>query len=526
MIPICLRRPLLGLLPAMLLTALPAIACDVAIVSGLASVDGRPILWKNRDDSNSFFQGLEWYAGERDAVGGHVCLEEIFLPTRAHICSGGVNEAGFAVLNASVYADTTVEEFVNQDVALMKRALLECTSVTCFEDLLAHWNDRPNSTDVISSNFVAMDAHGGAIMIEAQSGIGQPVRYTVQDANTAPGGFANHTNFNRYIDNPGVERRERATTLLAELGQADALTPLNVMQTVTKDVCGDDLDSPPERFPTNLCISRAQTTAGVVIAGVAPGEDPRLTTLWGNPGEPSLGVYAPIFPAARAIPQKLALRRGGASPLNLAIVFKEFGAYDNNGGINGLVASPLMDTHINQPAMARTQALATPIETVLVAETQAAAQRLQAEGRLDAAALAAIAEAGADYAFQRYAIDPLPLSDYGPVATAVGASAAAFYFAGRVAYVNARWLARTVAQRQEVYDALRIAIEVNARYLPTQLPLERAALRRVIELRLAESDGTQTSGPMRRGNARSSGLASRFPDTRTVSQPAALPARF
>ena len=68
-----------------------------------------------------------------------------------------------------------------------------------------------------------------------------------------------------------------------------------------------------------------------------------------------------------------------------------------------------------------------------------------------------------------------------------GASAAAFYFAGRLAYVNARWLARTVAQRQEVYDALRIAIEVNARYLPKQLPLERAALRRVIELRLAEA---------------------------------------
>lgn len=488
MIPICLRRPLLGLLPAMLVTALPALACDVAIVSGMASADGRPILWKNRDDSNSFFQGLEWYAGQSDAVGGHVCLEEIFLPTRTHICSGGVNEAGFAVLNASVYSDTTVEEFVNQDVALMKRALLECTDVACFEALLANWNDQPNSTDVISSNFVAMDAHGGAIMIEAQSGIGEPVRYTVHDANTAPSGFANHTNFNRYVDNPGVERRERATTLLTELGQADELTPLNVMQTVTKDVCGDDVDSPPERFPTNLCISRAQTTAGVVIAGVRPGEDPRLTTLWANPGEPSLGVYAPVFPAARAIPQKLALRRGGASPLNLAIVFKEFGAYDNNGGINGLAANPLMDTHINRPAMERVQALATPIERVLAEETQAAVQRLQAEGGLDdPTALAAIAEAGADYAFQRYAIDPLPFNDYGPVATAVGASAAAFYFAGRLAYVNARWLARTVAQRQEVYDALRIAIEVNARYLPKQLPLERAALRRLVELRLAET---------------------------------------
>ncbi|MDY6943551.1 MAG: hypothetical protein SVU69_11160 [Pseudomonadota bacterium] len=469
-----------------LLAALPAAACDVAVISGISATDGRPILWKNRDDSNSFFQGLEWYPGEREEIGGHVCLEEIFFPTQTRVCSGGVNEAGFAVLNASVYADTTVEEFVNQDVALMKRALIECMSVTCFEELLARWNDPAESIDVISSNFVAMDAHGGAIMIEAQSGIGEPVRYTVHDAEAAPGGFANHTNFNRYIDNPGVERRRRATALLTVLGQVSALTPLNVMQIVTKDVCDYDRLSPPERFPTNLCISRAQTTASVVIEGVAPGEDPRLTIMWANLGEPSMGVYAPVFPAARQIPEKMKMRRGGASPLNLAIVFKEFGAYDNNGGINGLMPNPLMDTHINRPAMERVRALAAPIEELLSSEVRQAALELQATGELDAAALAAIAEAGADYAFQRYAIDPLPLSNFGPVATAVGASAAAFYFAGRVAYVNSRWLAGVVAEREDVYEALRIAIEVNARYLPQQLPLERAALRRIIAIKLAE----------------------------------------
>ena len=452
-------------------------ACDVAVISRTASATGRPIIWKNRDDSNSYFMGIRSYPARDPKIGAHICLQEVVYLLNIPICGGGANESGFAVLNASVYSDTNVEETLNVDIAVMKKALETCDRVVCFEKLLEHWNDAPSSTAVISSNFVAMDAFDGVILIEAHSGIGtKPEVFRVDAGDPGSGGIANHTNFNRYVDNPGIERKERGATLLNDLEKNNELDPANIMKTVAKDVCGDTPALVPERFPTNKCISRAQTTAAVVIEGIAPGMDPRLTTMWVNLGEPSAGVFVPTFPAAQSVPTKTASNNSlGFSAFNLAIVDKQFSLYDNAGSINSILPSPMMDTTINLPKLRALQAEVQPIEDDIVARTTSFMNGLAANpGLLSPTALANFSQAATEESYARYA--------------------GAGWNSGRIELkVFARWALQTIRQRSAIAENIRRGIQVNRRYLKSRLPLEGAALNQA--LRKAMTSTTTTPAP-------------------------------
>lgn len=447
-------------------------ACDVAVISKATSNTARPIIWKNRDDSNSYFQGIRSYPAVKADIGAHTCIEEVVYLINSPICGGGANESGFAVLNASVYSDTTVEELLNVDVAIMKKALQTCSRVTCLENLIEHWNDAPNAVSVISSNFVAMDAQEGVILLEAHSGIGTKPDVFRVDANET--GTANHTNFNRFIDNPGIERKNRATALLADLDTTDQMTPERVMDTVAKDVCGDTPVIDPAAVPTNLCISRAQTTAAVVIEGVTPGMDPRLTTMWVNLGEPSVGVFVPTFPAAKVVPSKMASNNVfGYAAFNLATVDKELWLYDNNGAVNSILPVPWMDTHINMTKLASLQPLVQPIEDAMVAKAKTFVNQMIANPSLITPEnLASFGQATTEEAFTRY--------------TAIN-------FGAGVIDPNAfiRWSAKSLSKQIKIIQNIRTGIEVNRRYLKSQIPLEAAALAELIN----KATGLKTNTP-------------------------------
>ncbi len=345
-------------------------ACDVGVVSFGYSASGRPILWKNRDDSNSYDQGAAFYAATLPKVGGHVCFEEVFLGQKT--CSGGANEAGFAIANASVYADTNLEELINQDANLIKESLQQCDTVACFEEKMVNWQFSHGKSAVLNSNFAVMDAYGNAAVYEVHAPLvnaAQKAQFIKHDA--VIDRFANHTNFNSFVSNPGVERRDRAESIMSVLVNNGQMGPTQMMQKVAKDVCGNASNQPTTRFPTNKCISRAQTTAGMVIEGVAPGQDPRLTTVWLNLGEPSIGVFAPVFPVAHAVPGTMKMDLLGFSRLNKAIVNNEFSLYDNNGGINDLLPNPWMDTTINLDKLQPIRDKANAIETQAWQDTAA-----------------------------------------------------------------------------------------------------------------------------------------------------------
>jgi len=158
-----------------------------------------------------------------------------------------------------------------------------------------------------------------------------------------------HTNGWREITSD-TPRELRAGQLFSAMKLKDELSPVNVMRYVSKDVCGDNPGSRNIYDPENLsepedyfydpgvyvtdgtktiisniwdssnddndfyydpnydgemftayCISRYQTTMGLVIEGAANPDQASLTTMWISLGEPSLSVFIPFFPFAHKV---------------------------------------------------------------------------------------------------------------------------------------------------------------------------------------------------------------------------------
>ena len=159
-------------------------ACTTAVISGRATVDGRPILWKNRDtrsihnevailDDGNYRVLAVVSAGKRDAVWM------------------GTNEAGFCIEN-SLSKDLAIDEETSGPAngQFMKLALQTCATVEEFRQLLEKTNATGRRT---TANFGVIDAHGGAAMFETG-----PASYSMFDANdpsVAPNGYIVRSNF-------------------------------------------------------------------------------------------------------------------------------------------------------------------------------------------------------------------------------------------------------------------------------------------------------------------------------------------
>ncbi|MDY6820607.1 MAG: hypothetical protein SVN78_03170 [Deferribacterota bacterium] len=346
-------------------------SCDVAVVSSIAAKDGKPIIWKNRDDPAGVFFGVRRHEANNPEVGSYICIEERLYPDLTTICSAGVNEAGFAIANTNAYTGSLVKELVSIDVPLMEKALSNCKTVECFETLLINAHNHEDKFYVTSSNFVVIDAYGGAVHYEAYADMREPVEFIKHDANIV--NFSNKTNhidLHEIYDSTSEKRTKRGAELLTEYYNKDELTPKTMMQIVAKDVCNDeDNEQDLENFDTTFCISRAYTRFSTVIEGVTPNEDPKYTTMWVNVGEPSAGVYVPIYPAAHYIPEAVNANLMGGAPLNVEIINKELELYENNGGVFRYleVLPSIRDMTINKIKLYDLQdSLTFPLEDTLI----------------------------------------------------------------------------------------------------------------------------------------------------------------
>ena len=173
-----------------------SMACDIAVVSAKASSTGRPLIWKSRDNSLSWEQEVSCYdrAGnsENKAAGGSVRVVDRTRGSAAQ--SGGVNEAGFAITNTTVYQESPIHEYLaSANLNLMSNALKRCTTVAEFDAYIAGWHlEGSNQTRILSGNFVVIDAKGGAALYELTTGetqtdvyaYGGRVKVHKTDANT------------------------------------------------------------------------------------------------------------------------------------------------------------------------------------------------------------------------------------------------------------------------------------------------------------------------------------------------------
>ncbi len=300
-------------------------ACTIAVVSGNATQDGRPILWKNRDTEHFFKNEVKYFtdAELRDGYIGIVNCNDMQDQEETIKVWSGANDEGFAICNAVVFYDEPYDDS-SQNGVVMKQALMTCTTVQDFDDLLEDWYG-PG----ISGNFGVIDASGGAAMFEVRTQSDEYAEYNRYDAATFLV-MANHNTWGENSD-PGFERKDRAIALLTE-ALPNGISYEFILRDVARDM--EDIDpedvGPFDQFDTNLFISRYRTRSCTVAHGVKPGESPHYTTLWTILGEPAFGVAVPHFPYAHSIPYESEAPFAKMAPMNALTENQELRSYDNN----------------------------------------------------------------------------------------------------------------------------------------------------------------------------------------------------
>jgi hypothetical protein len=283
--------------------------CTTAVVSGAATLDGRPLLWKNRDTDEENNKLVFLSDGPLTAAG-------IVTAGSSTSVWMGVNEAGFAIENS--VSDDLEGSSTAENGSFMKYALLHCTTVADFEALLAQTNSPGRATQ---ANYGVIDASGAAALFEVGNHTFR--KYDTADPSDAPMGFIVRTNFAFTGDGSGTGyvRYNRAVELLNGSALAGTLCHEFLLRVAARDLKNDVVDPyplpyeggqdsrPPGYIRTANSINRYRTRSCAVFRGVLAAEDPRLTTMWTILGEPVCTVALPVWPLAGSVPPEL-----GGSP--------------------------------------------------------------------------------------------------------------------------------------------------------------------------------------------------------------------
>lgn len=273
-------------------------ACTSVIVSGKATKDGRPILFKNRDTGNTDNVAV-LVQGERYKYIGIVAAND----TKPSSVWGGHNEVGFGIINTAAYNLNGCEgKDSNSDGELMRRALEICKTLDDFQHLL---DTLPKPMD-LNSNFGVIDANGGCAYYET-SNIGYK-KFDANDPSVAPNGYLMRTNHGmtgcRSID-IGVERYIAITDFMEETHKAGKIEMQHILtqapRYLTHGLTKANLhelmpvdENETKMYPFRDFISRWSTSSAILVQGIKTGETPMNTISWINIGWPLASVAIPL----------------------------------------------------------------------------------------------------------------------------------------------------------------------------------------------------------------------------------------
>lgn len=265
-----------------LMIHMASLACTSVIISGKASADGRPLMWKHRD-TGFLDNRLEYFNGEKYRFIGLVNSSEGELGKEVWV---GSNTAGFSIMNTASYClnyDDVPSSQMDREGVVMHRALEICATLSDFE----HFLDTLSRPMGVEANFGCIDASGGAAYYETSN-----YGYVKRDVNEMEEGYCVVTNFSvtgRKEDWKGVERFHTASDIFKrqkmDQGRFERMDACTIM---------DSLSRSYEHQGDKLYIQRYITSCSVVIHGVDKGGDPSHTVLWTALGYPSTSVMVPV----------------------------------------------------------------------------------------------------------------------------------------------------------------------------------------------------------------------------------------
>lgn len=276
-------------------------ACTSAIVGRDASATGRPLLWKHRDtgfENNFVARVSARNASELDFVAlfnaGDSTLSEAWI---------GLNSAGFAVMNTASYnlvPDTA--RYKDMEGVIMAKALRRCKSLNDFEDML---DSLPRPMGV-QANFGAIDAFGaGAYYETCDTGY---VKYSLAEAENGVLIRTNYSYSGADGSGFGYIRERNAQCLLAPYMETGKLSPELFTDLLSRSfyhsLLDKDFSTTGDRWVIDQdFIPRCSSSASIVIEGVAPGENPRLSIMWTELGYPPCSYVVPV--TVDSVPEEL-----------------------------------------------------------------------------------------------------------------------------------------------------------------------------------------------------------------------------
>lgn len=362
----------------LLMTAvLPLFPCTTAVISGKAAPDGRPILWKLRD-TDYLENYMKRYAATPDTYAFIGLVNS--LDTLGLEVWGGHNEKGFAIMNSASFnvnlGDTA--KIDNQEGYFMRKALERCASLKDFEALL----DKEPKPMGLAAHFGVIDAEGGAAFYEVNNYTW--TKYDANDPEVAPDGYVLRTNFSQ-TGKPnigyGFVRLQTAEELFEKAFREKRLDHENIIQNFARSlynpVTRNDYKAMYENKPasddfvhSDNLITSYGSASNIVIHGVKPDEDYRLTTTWILVGYPNTCIAVPLWVGDDKVELPRCVRYDKAlknSPLNAYSMklFKECYPLTHPDGYHYLRISKL----VNKEGTGYMQILM-PVEARLMKETR------------------------------------------------------------------------------------------------------------------------------------------------------------
>lgn len=369
----------------------PIHACTSAVVSGKATPDGRPLLWKNRDTGH-LLNHVAYVQGERYAFIANVNSDDFPARKEAWV---GTNEAGFSLMNTQSYnlmAVSKNEERGEANGRIIYRALELCATLQEFCQLL----DTLAKPSRIEANFGVIDAQGGAAILEVDY-YGYKV-YDANDPQVAPHGYVTRSNFSvsgQHGEGAGYVRFLEADRVLQEAAATRSITPQLIYDRLARsfrnpqlniDLRSETFCRPGQEqwFVDQDFIPRHSTSCSVVVQGVKPGERAELTTMWTLLGYGPTGVALPLWVkgADRLLPAAVLYDEAcGASPLSRHsrdLMERTFALHKGSGTDRYFCWSMLYNAE-GTGFMQRLQ----PVEQRLFSLSQPLLERWQRQGRVD-----------------------------------------------------------------------------------------------------------------------------------------------
>ena len=157
-------------------------ACTIGVASGSATSDGRPLVWKTRDNASAPDNELVLNTSY------DLNFLEIVNANQTYAWMG-LNEQGFAILN-SLAQDLQKGSTGYSNGSLMRYALGTCATVADFINLLDETNAIGRQT---RGNFGVIDTTGTAAIFEIN--IDSYWIFDANDPQAAPDGYVIRTNF-------------------------------------------------------------------------------------------------------------------------------------------------------------------------------------------------------------------------------------------------------------------------------------------------------------------------------------------